>query len=87
MLLLYVAWSYPLTKAYGPEFAKRVTDAHEKGGINEDETDHIMDLNNNAVGRNYALQEYPASSIAQQVIQDLQVVRSTSGAASEYGYQ
>jgi hypothetical protein len=46
----HVFWSYGLTHAFGPEFAKRVTDAHEKlPGNTPDE--HRMDFHNNAVGR------------------------------------
>jgi hypothetical protein len=51
--LRHVSWSYLLTREFGPEFAKEVTDAQEtKVGNTPDE--RSMDYHNNAVGRRLA---------------------------------
>ena len=51
--LRHVAWSYLLTREFGPEFAREVTDAQEaKPGNTPDE--RSMDFHNNAVGRRFA---------------------------------
>lgn len=49
----HALWSYQLTQQFGPDKAKRITDAHERGQA--DPLAVIMDLNNNEVGRNLAL--------------------------------
>lgn len=73
----HVLWSYLLTKEFGPEFAERVTDAHERGGMEETDRDHAMDSNNNAIGREYARRGYPEARILELVLQDPKVIRST----------
>ncbi|OGW87330.1 MAG: hypothetical protein A3C35_08600 [Omnitrophica bacterium RIFCSPHIGHO2_02_FULL_46_11] len=73
----HVLWSYLLTKAYGPDFAERVTDAHEVGDSKEGEADHKMDYNNNAVGRRYALAGYSEPSLLDRVMSDSDVILSS----------
>ncbi|MEJ2085315.1 MAG: hypothetical protein P8Y44_06510 [Acidobacteriota bacterium] len=51
--LRHVSWSYRLTQEFGADFAKQVTDAHEKNPGNTP-NEHLMDYNNNAVGRIFA---------------------------------
>ena len=93
----HTLWSYLLTKMYGEEFAKEVTDAHE-ASMDEEEIkkgDHLnwnissyQDLNNNAVGRSYAKMGYPESSILERVLTDRAIIRDEEMAtrynASDY---
>ena len=51
--LRHVSWSYLLTREFGADFAKQVTDAHEMNPGNTP-NEHLMDYNNNAVGRIFA---------------------------------
>jgi RHS repeat-associated protein len=46
----HVAWSAMLTLAFGPELAKKLTDAHE-GGPNNDPMSQMTDQYNNELGR------------------------------------
>jgi hypothetical protein len=72
----HVLWSFLLTKQYGPEFAEKVTDAHEIGSINRNtEADHQMDFQNNKVGREYARTGNAEDRIFELVMTDSQVVR------------
>ena len=71
----HVLWSYLLTKEFGPEFAKRVTDAHEEGDFSNTEAEHQMDYNNNAIGRQYALNNYKKDTILRRLLNDPNVVR------------
>lgn len=72
----HVLWSFLLTKEFGPEFARQVTDAHEVGAVKYNaEADHRMDYNNNEVGRNYAKKGYAEGLILQMVRTDPQVIR------------
>lgn len=47
----HLLWSYMLTREYGPEFAEKVTDAHEVGETGNTPQKTAMDLHNNALGR------------------------------------
>ncbi|MFZ2948917.1 MAG: hypothetical protein WA003_05475 [Desulfuromonadaceae bacterium] len=72
----HVLWSFLLTREFGPEFAKQVTDAHEIGAIKfNTEADHRMDYNNNKVGRDYAKAGHAEGLILQMVRTDPGVVR------------
>ena len=72
----HALWSFLLTKEFGPEFAKQMTDAHEIGAVKfNTEADHRMDYNNNQVGRNYAEAGYAADAILQMVRTDPHVIR------------
>jgi len=71
----HVLWSYLLTKEYGSEFAKRITDAHEIGDLDDSEKEHRMDYQNNAVGGAYATAGYPELSILTRVLVDPNVIR------------
>ncbi len=63
----HVVWSYRLTRQYGEVFAKEVTDAHEATDL---EGDRDIDLRNNAVGRSYAKEGIPESSILNRLLTD-----------------
>jgi hypothetical protein len=77
----HVLWSYLLTREYGPDFAKEVTDAHEQTNDPEEkhnpaaEAGHRQDYNNNELGRTYAAKGYSESDILRLVMTDPQVIR------------
>ena len=71
----HVLWSYLLTREYGPELSKKITDAHEDGDITNTEAEHQMDFNNNAVGRQYALRQYKKDEILSHLVLDPMVIR------------
>jgi hypothetical protein len=72
----HLLWSFLLTKEFGPEFAKQVTDAHEIGAVKPNtEADHKMDYNNNKVGRDYAKAGYAEDMLLELVRTDPQVIR------------
>lgn len=81
----HVWWSYHLTKAFGPEFSKELTDAHEKGSETNTEADHIMDNRNNQIGRDYALQDYPEGSLLERTMKDPDIFCSTGEVYREGG--
>ena len=72
----HVLWSYLLTREYGTDFAKKVTDAHEEGRIGNTRDERLMDINNNRVGRDYAKTGYPESSILALLMYDPEVIIS-----------
>jgi len=71
----HVLWSYLLTKEYGSDFSKEITDAHELGVTDNTKQEQQMDYNNNNVGRQYALQEYKKSDIFLKFLNDSEVIR------------
>lgn len=76
----HVLWSYLVTKAYGPQFARGLTDAHETSAkSSSDVLDKWMDYTNNYVGMRYAMAGYQGSSIKWRVMQDPEIIRSTNG--------
>jgi len=72
----HVLWSYLLTKEYGPEFSKLITDAHEFGDDTNTEAEHRMDYNNNDVGRQYAQKLYKRDEILTYLLGDPNVIRA-----------
>jgi hypothetical protein len=72
----HVLWSYLLTTKYGPEFAQKVTDAHEEGDLSNTEAEHEMDYHNNAIGREYALKKYNKTEILSRMLNDTRVIRT-----------
>jgi hypothetical protein len=72
----HVLWSYLLTKEFGAEFAKEITDAHEFGATGNTPRERRMDLMNNEAGRRYALEGYPEDSILERVMRDPKVIRT-----------
>lgn len=71
----HVLWNYLLAKEFGGQLAKEVTDAHERGDLDNTEADHEMDYHNNAVGRRYATIGYSEDKILDLVLTDPDVVR------------
>lgn len=72
----HLLWSYKLTKAFGEEFAKLVTDAHEKGDYSDSTSEHEMDYNNNALGREYALKGVEEKELELLVFKDPRVIKA-----------
>ena len=71
----HILWNYLLTRQFGAEFAKKVTDAHEIGD-REGESDaiHRVDFHNNAIGIRYALEGIPEAEVLPRVLSDRNVV-------------
>lgn len=70
----HVTWSYHLTKVFGPDFAKEVTDAHETLPNNTPE-ERAMDYHNNAIGRELAGDGTSAQALDAIVLGDARVIR------------
>lgn len=70
----HVLWSYLLTRQFDPNFAERVTDAHEVLPTNT-AAERRMDFINNRIGRSYAQRGVPQDRILSLVLSDPQVVR------------
>lgn len=79
--LRHTMWSYMLTDAFGPEFAKMVTDAQETKPGNE-HYERLMDYNNNAVGRALVAEKVKFEEIPRRVIQDRRIILSPEDAKS-----
>jgi|GEM_PF-4542450 len=62
-------WSYLMTQEIGAEDAKRVGDGHERSRVNDD-TERFMDLYNNRLGRQLALDPKNKGRPAEEVIQE-----------------
>jgi len=77
----HILWSCILTKNYGERFAEELTTAHEaradqgepQSGA-EFELNKWMDLNNNSVGRRYALSGYTENGIEDRMFKDPEVI-------------
>lgn len=78
----HVLWSYLLTRTYGEDFAKQVTDAHETETAEPDEAERIMDLKNNEIGRRYALQDQASAGVLRRFLNDKEVIQSPQEAFS-----
>ncbi len=70
----HVLWSYLLTRAYGPQFAEKTTDAHELGAIDNTEAERRKDKINNAIGRQYALEHRSREDILSLLMTDPKVI-------------
>jgi len=73
--LRHVTWSFRLTQEFGAEFAKQVTDAHERKPGNTP-NEHLMDYNNNAVGRTFAERGVRYEDLPLHVLAHEDIVRS-----------
>jgi len=70
----HVLWSYLLTRRFGPEFAQKVTDAHETAPGNTPE-EREMDYVNNAVGRRYAQEGVNPGALLDKLLADPAVIK------------
>jgi hypothetical protein len=71
----HIYWSYHLTKAFGPELAKEITDAHETAPGNT-KNERLMDYHNNEVGRAYADESLNLDEIKRRVLQSKDIIRN-----------
>jgi len=70
----HIYWSYHLTRTFGPEFAKEITDAHETLPNNTPEQ-RAMDFNNNRIGRALASELYTIEELRNIVQNNPDVIR------------
>jgi hypothetical protein len=70
----HIYLSYHLTMAFGPDFARELTDAHETIP-NNTAAERKMDFINNEIGRNYALSGISPDYLLQRLLSDPQVIR------------
>lgn len=77
----HVLWSYLLTRRFGPDFAREVTDAHETAPGNSP-AEHDMDYNNNAVGRRYAAEGVAPEALLDILMKDPAVITSPEDAGA-----
>ncbi len=71
----HIYWSYHLTRAMGPDFAKQVTDAHETAPGNT-QKERLMDYHNNEVGRNLAAKSYSDEELKTMVLSSNSIIRN-----------
>ncbi|MFC7336087.1 DUF6973 domain-containing protein [Haloferula chungangensis] len=69
----HLTWSFQLTRAFGPDFAKQVTDAHETLP-NNTEAERAMDYHNNALAREWAMSGMEASEISRLLMEDSRAI-------------
>ncbi len=72
----HVVWSYWLTRTFGAEFAREVTDAHEAGATDNTPAEHRQDLANNDIGRSYAAAKKSENQVLQLIKTDPMIVRT-----------
>lgn len=75
----HLVWSYLLAREYGAEFARLVTDAHEVGETGNTPEKTAMDLHNNALGIELAVQGVPFQRLRGIAQSDPRVRRRPSG--------
>lgn len=71
----HLYWSYQLTREFGPDLAKEITDAHEtipNNTLNE----RKMDFHNNEVGRKYAGEKLSSHELKNRVLYSDEIIRS-----------
>lgn len=71
----HILWSYLLTRTYGPQFAQRVTNAHEQGDTGNTPAERRMDLHNNELGRDWSGAGLQRNEILPRVLSDPAVVK------------
>lgn len=70
----HVYWSYHLTRTFGPEFSKEITDAHETMPNNTSEQ-RKMDFHNNEIGRVLASESLSVNDLRNYVLNSKDVIR------------
>lgn len=71
----HIYWSYHLTKALGPELAKKITDAHETAPGNT-KNERLMDYHNNELGRAFASESLSLDEIKRRVLLSKEIIRN-----------
>jgi len=70
----HIYWSYRLSREFGPELAKEITDAHETIPGNT-KKERQMDYHNNEIGRNLAHRKMSLEEIKNQVLSSAKIIR------------
>lgn len=70
----HVYWSYHLTRTFGPEFSKEITDAHETLP-NNTPSQRKMDFHNNEIGRKLASKSLSVEDLRKHVLNSKDVIR------------
>ncbi|MCG8308679.1 MAG: hypothetical protein MI975_14900 [Cytophagales bacterium] len=71
----HIFWSYHLSREFGPELAKEISDAHETIPGNTAEERH-MDYHNNAIGIQLAQQKMSLEELKHQVLNSREIIRN-----------
>lgn len=71
----HVYWSYSLTREFGPELAKEITDARETAPGNT-EKERLMDYHNNEIGRMYANRHISVNDLKKIVLNSDDVINN-----------
>ncbi len=70
----HIYWSYQLTRTFGPEFSKEITDAHETMP-NNTPAQRKMDFHNNEIGRILASESLNVEDLRKYVLNSEDVIR------------
>jgi len=70
----HIYWSYHLTRTFGPDLAKEITDAHETIP-NNTENERKMDFHNNAIGIKYASENISTNELKNRIINSPEIIR------------
>lgn len=71
----HIYWSYHLTREFGPELAKEITDAHETAPGNTT-SERLMDFHNNEVGRKLVEANLSDTELKRLILASEDVIRS-----------
>lgn len=71
----HIFWSYWLTKAYGAEFARETTNAHEIGDITNSPEESDKDRHHNALGVEYAEKGLSEEDVEKIIFEEPRIVR------------
>ena len=71
----HIYWSYHLTREFGSELAKEITDAHETIP-NNTENERKMDYHNNEVGRKYANEILSSNELKNRTLVSDEIIRN-----------
>jgi len=77
----HIFWSYWLAKAYGREFAKLTTDAHEIDDETNSEEESEKDRHHNALGIEYAENGLTEAQVEDLIFKDPRVIRKKKAPA------
>ena len=72
----HVFWSYYLTKTFGADFARRVTDAHETGDALNTAQESEKDRRNNALGIEYAQSKLSEQDVEKIILTDPRILQN-----------
>lgn len=70
----HIYWSYHLTREFGPDLAKEITDAHETVPGNT-ANKRLMDFHNNEVGQRLAAKQFTVEELKRMVLESDEIIR------------